>query len=719
MSPKNKFWWFVAVSVLITFILFALLAGFFWRQLQPQEKDLLIGILKNNFALLFIALFLALTTIIFALDGIFHNYIIPVSRLAEETRIIHSVNPSHRIKIEGSADIVRLARIINDHADSLETARETVKEQVLKAKSEAEEEKNLLASFMGELPEGVLICNTDGRILFYNKQARRFLEQNQEASEEIMYSGRFIGLGRSIFGIIDKNLLVHALDEISEKLKREETNAAAYFVIAGREGRLMRVEAVPILNAGRDYVGFILIFHEITHQIESERRVDFLLQGLLRRFRSSVAGIRSAVEAILEYPHMAAEQRDNFQRIIHTEAVNLARLLDRTAAEYSGHVRTNWPLVHMPVEELFATVKGKVEERTDIRLDLEMPRGACPVKVDSYSIIQGMAFILERLRKEAGVDRFHCTFGKEDPFVHVDIHWEGRPVKIDTLRKWEMLPLVRESEGIGLTLKEVLEHHNAQLWCHACKGSGNGSSVRLFLPAVDDPGPENENGGAILQESRPEYFDFDLFNQPGQNPEVDGRPLTGITFTVFDTETTGLNPKTDEIISIGAVRIVNGRLLYKECFDQLIDPRRPLPYESVKVHGIGEEMLAGQPTIDKVLPMFRRFAEETVLVGHNAAFDLRMFQMKEAQTGVHMINPILDTLLLSAVVHPAQSDHNLEAICERLGIRIMGRHTALGDAIATGEVFLRLLPLLAKEGITTLRDARVASKKSYYARLKY
>jgi DNA polymerase-3 subunit epsilon len=71
------------------------------------------------------------------------------------------------------------------------------------------------------------------------------------------------------------------------------------------------------------------------------------------------------------------------------------------------------------------------------------------------------------------------------------------------------------------------------------------------------------------------------------------------------------------------------------------------------------------------------------------------------------------------VVHPAQESHNLEDIAERVGISVVGRHTALGDAIATGEIFLKLLPLLVQNGIHTLKQARVASKKTYLARKRY
>ena len=130
-------------------------------------------------------------------------------------------------------------------------------------------------------------------------------------------------------------------------------------------------------------------------------------------------------------------------------------------------------------------------------------------------------------------------------------------------------------------------------------------------------------------------------------------------------------------------------------------------------------MLQNQPTIAEVLPSLHRFAVDTILVAHNAAFDMRFLQINEKRTGLQFVNPVLDTLLLSAVVHPAMEDHNLDAIAQRLGIDIVARHTATGDALATGEILLKLFPLLAQRNIYTLKDAIEASRKSYYARKEY
>ena len=221
-------------------------------------------------------------------------------------------------------------------------------------------------------------------------------------------------------------------------------------------------------------------------------------------------------------------------------------------------------------------------------------------------------------------------------------------------------------------------------------------------------------------DSRPEFYDFDLFARGGQAATLADTPLAELSYTVFDTETTGLEPGAgDEIIQIGATRIVAGKLRRQECFEQLVDPQRSLPAASVAIHGIQPEQLRGQPTIGTVLPAFAAFAQDTVLVAHNAAFDMRFLQLKEQATGVRFEHPVLDTLLLSAVLHPQQDSHRLEAIAERLGVPVLGRHTALGDAMVTAEVFAKMLPLLQAAGITTLQQALEASKATYLARVSY
>jgi DNA polymerase-3 subunit epsilon len=711
MKQNNKFMWFAVVSIAFTLLFIITVAFLFWHQLLPGEQFFLKEIIKRNFLYIFTAVFLLLAGLGFGLDWVFRFYILPLDKLTEETILINSVNPSHRIHPEGSGEVVRLAKVINEWAEHFEESQNNIEKRIRQAKSESEEEKNILLALMAELPEGVIICNREGQVLLYNKRAKRFLIGDKDNSfHEALggnESGRFIGLGRSVFSIIDKNLIVHAVDEIADKLKRKESDVASYFVVADNQDRLLRVEAVPILNNHREFKGFILTLHDITQQFESDSRIDSLLQSLRRGIRGSLASVRAAIEAIREFPDMDRFQLDIFRKIIHKESLTIGKIVDKADSDSTSRIRTRWPLVQMKAQDMLEAIKRKTKDKLDIQINIEKCSEKIRIQVDSYSIILATLFLLNKLKKETNAKEFDCIFEKKGQFINLDLLWHGSPVKIEVLKKWD-------EQFIS-----IIKHHDGEIWSYSCKDSRK-AYIRLLLPATEALEPKNLGKLTILPESRPEFHDFDLFNQPGQNTKLDNRSLDELSYTVFDTETTGLNPSQgDEIISIGAIRIINSNLLNEENFDQLIDPRRSLPFESIQIHGIKPEMLHNQPYIEKVLPLFHKFSEDTILVAHNAAFDMRMLQVKEEKTGVKFSNPVLDTLLLSSVVHPVQKDHNLEAIAERLGVSIVGRHTALGDAIATGEIFLKLIPLLAKQGIHTLKEARIASRKSFYARKKY
>jgi len=718
MKSINKFWWFVAAAFAIIGIALFSFGWLFWQQLTPSEKTILESISGKNFFYIYSSIILLLACLIFVLDGILHVYILPAKKLTAETHIINTVNPLHRIRMEGSSDIIRLAEAINEGADRYENLQKNVDEMIHFARTESEKERNILAAVMSELSEGILICNSDGQIILYNKQAKQLLEGGLNGKPERNVQNGLVGIGRSVFGIIEKQLLVHALDEIVAGLKEENKNVSS-FITVSKEEKLLRAEAVPVLNHLKQFTGFILILEDITEQLENESRFDSLLLSFTRGVRASIAGIRSAIEIVLEYPDIKKERLDEFTNIIHQESITLGNMIDETFFNYSCRFNSMWPLVKMSAGDFLETVKKKAEEKPGVIIHYAKSDTPCWIKVDTYSMITAFLFLLEELKNETGQEEFSCNIESKNKFVMIDIMWEGSPLKIETFRVLDKKIIRIEKEGKPLTLKEIMKHHEAEAFSFIDRNDANRSCIRLLLPSTGESASENIRNLTILPESRPVYYDFDLFNQPGQIPEIDNRPLSELIYTVFDTETTGLNPAEDEIISIGAIRIVNNHLLRNENFDQLVNPGRALPFESIRFHGIEEHMLQNKPSIEQALPRLFRFAEGTVLVAHNAAFDMRMLQMKELSSKTKFTNPVLDTMLLSAIVHPAHANHNLEAIAARLGVSIIGRHTALGDAIATGELFVKFIPLLAKMGIYTLKQARDASQKTQFAKIKY
>jgi DNA polymerase-3 subunit epsilon len=385
--------------------------------------------------------------------------------------------------------------------------------------------------------------------------------------------------------------------------------------------------------------------------------------------------------------------------------------------DFADSLRTEWPLEDMRGADLIAAVRRRIENRLQLPTKLEAVDDDIWLHVDSYSLMQGITYLVARLADEFAIREIRFALADAGTLAHLDLVWTGAPLGFETTQAWQTDSMELGGEACPMTLKQLMERHDAEIWYQIDKAAQR----EYFRIAIPKTRPEETPWStAPAADSRPEFYDFDLFNQPGQTPELDNRPLAALSYTAFDTETTGLAPSAgDEIVSIGAVRIVNGRVLEQEVFEQLVDPRRPMSAEAAKITGIEDAMLASQPTIDKVLPAFRAFCEDTVLVAHNAAFDMRFLHMKESATGIRFTQPVLDTLLLSAVLHPELASHGLEAIAERMGVNPIGRHTAVGDAIVTAEVFLRMIPLLAEQGIRTLGEARAASQRTYFARIEY
>lgn len=728
MRTQNKFWWFVALALCVTTITFIILGVFFWQDLTPTEKHQFLALVKNHPTYFFMGAILIIAAVGFALDGALNNYILPLNRMLEESRIILSANPAHRLRIEGSRPVQQLADLFNLMAVRIETTHEQVALEVTTARDDIEREKTILAALVSELPQGVVICNMDHRIILYNRQTKHLFGVGSDAAETpaqvIVAAEHFIGLGRSIMELVDGDLIQFAMEDIRRNVAREDTAVASYFVTPGNAGRLIQTEMVPVLGAHREFIGYILMFEDVTERMESRHRMSRLLEHLITRARASLAGIRSAIEFIVTSPDIDADRRARLRNIIRDEAVTLSGILDESAAQLPAATRSSWPLMPIRLDDLRHALKQRCAIGANACLVDTPPVGdTLWVKADSYLLMTALGFIISRIVEQDGITRISVHGRIEGRFVHLDLAWKGTPVSMERLQKWQDAPLRVENTRLPMTLGQVIERHDGELipWATSCSNEASGAGLSLLLPTlVPPPAAGQRRSAAVLSASRPEFYDFDLFSQPGQLPSTDSQPLAALTFTAFDTETTGLDPRGgDEIISIGAIRIVNQRLLREESFDQLVDPQRQIPWESVKYHGIQQDMVKGKPTVDRVLAQFHRFAADTVLVAHNAAFDMRMLQMKEAASGIYFINPVLDTMLLSAVVHPTHKDHSLDSIALRLGVAVEGRHTALGDAITTAEVFLKLIPLLEQQGLHSLMDARRASQKTYFARMTY
>ena len=702
-------------------VLLAVAVGLVYFTLDAPGRAQFARLLAPRAALLVLAWALGVVAAMAALQRWWVPRVSALPELAEQTRALVNASAPLQLKARAQADQQPLADAVNALAAQRDALRADVSAEVARASASVRLERNRLAALMSELTQSVVVCNRDGRILLYNQRARMQFRALSDAPQ-LAGGAELIGIGRSIYAVFDKRLVAHALESISHRRARGAQQPSAQFVTTTRGGQLLRVQVAPVHDAGEDEAeadrlgGFVLMLDNITRSFEEESARGQLLHGLTEGSRASLASLQAAVE-MLGYDDLEPAMRERFLGVLRDEVRTLAGRVDEVARQSADSLRTRWPLEEMRGAEFVELAARQVGAHCGVPAMVGAVDAGLWLRLDSFSMLQALAYLGQRLVDEFAVRALTLRLAATGARAQLDLVWTGHAMSTETVMSWEMDAMRIGAETHPLSVRDVVERHDAEMWFERDRAAHQ-AFFRFLLPLASS-GDEAAEGLAEV-ESRPEFFDFDLFAVSESDAALDERPLSELVYTVFDTETTGLNPSGgDEIIQIGAARVVNGRLLRQESFEQLVDPGRDIPAAGIPIHGITPDMVVGQPRIDEVLPAFHQFAQDTVLVAHNAAFDMKFLQLLEPRTGLRFQQPVLDTLLLSAVVHPHQESHRLEAIAERFGITVLGRHTALGDALVTAEVLLKLTPLLRDMGIVTLGQARAAAQQSYYARLKY
>ncbi len=728
MSAQQKtdprLWWLLGAAAAASLVWLAITFGLIGSAMDAQERQAVLQTVGDRLGLIVLTWGGGMAVIGWGLKRWFDLWVTPSVQLAEEAQVLLKTDVVRELPAKGNAETKVLVGLFNQLVGQREDLRREMDAKVREAAQGIEQEKSRLAALMSELTQSVVVCNLDGLVLLYNPRARMQFRALSQAPG-VAGGAELIGLGRSIYGVFDRKLVQHALENIEQRLQRGASQPSAQFVTTTPSGQLLRVQMAPVraVQQGDGPValsGFVLMLDNITRDFEAESARDQVLLSLTEGSRAALANMQAAID-MLDYPDIEAPMRERFMGVIRDETRSLSQRIASLESGAAASLKSRWPLEDMLGADLVNAAVRRIETLTSLKASPLDVDASLWLKVESFSLLQALSYLAGRLADEFDVRHVQLRLAVASGSAgkaQLDLIWAGQAMSTETVMSWEMDTMKVGAESTRLTVRDVVERHGGAFWFER-ERVRHQAFFRLLLPLAN-PQEQVEGSGLLPTDSRPEYYDFDLFKTTALSHSMDDRLLSELAYTVFDTETTGLNPSQgDEIIQIGAARIVNNKLLKQECFEQLVDPRRAIPPETMPIHGIQPEMVRGQPTIEQVLPAFHAFAQDTVLVAHNAAFDMRFLQLKEQQTGLRFDHPVLDTLLLSAVVHPHQDSHRLEALAERFNITIVGRHTAMGDAMVTANAFLRLIPLLAEKGIHTLGQAREAAQKTYYARLKY
>lgn len=568
----------------------------------------------------------------------------PVERLAADLRARAHADVDNGIDHGVARYLGDLAPAADAVAANLSETRNAMAMAVGRETARLNAEKTRLAALLAEIPDGVMFCTGNHMIALYNGRCR-----------EILHDDTALGLGRPVAGLLRMGPIHQAYARLAAQTAREGTD----ILVTTRQGAQLLEARLRLVDlAGQDATapGYVLTLRDVTADLKVGAERAHLLNRLL-----------DGVQKILsDLPESTAK-------------ATLAALVQDTAARKAATDTAWWPMEALGAADLGAALHTRLA-RKDVALHPDLDDTA--LRCDGFAITR----MLERLAlswSETGAEGLVLTLASKGPTqAALSLEAAGAPPDPARLAQWLDTPL---SPGLsGFHGRDVLLSHGTVIGIEPAGPGRHALRLSLDLATPRPIGP-----------SRMVMYDFDLLH--AAIPETLAKaPLTSLSFVIFDTETTGLNPQSDEICQIAALRVVNGKVVSGERFDMLVNPGRNIPASATAVHHITNAMVADAPDIDTALSRFHAFAKGSVLVAHNAPFDMSFLRRREGQIGARFDQPILDTVLCSAILYGQSAEHTLDALCARLHIEIPAeaRHTAIGDAIATAEAFRKMIPML-------------------------
>lgn len=270
---------------------------------------------------------------------------------------------------------------------------------------------------------------------------------------------------------------------------------------------------------------------------------------------------------------------------------------------------------------------------------------------------------------------FTAKRSDNSPVKRVELHCHTKMSDMDGVS--EVKDMVKRAKAWGMPAIAVTDHGCVQAFPDASHALDKGDDFKILYGVegylVDDMKDLVENSqGQSFQDS----------------------------YVVFDIETTGFSPEKNQIIEIGAVKVINGRIT--DSFSTFVNPDVPIPFEIENLTGISDNMVLTAPKIEKVLPQFLDFCDGCVLVAHNASFDVSFIAHQSGCQGLAFQPTVLDTVAMARHLLPNLNRFKLDTVAKALGISLENHHRAVDDAKATAEIFVKFVEMLRAQGIEDL-----------------
>ena len=628
----------------------------------------------------------------------------PIRRLRVGVELMVGPNPRFRVRPSELRDLAALAAALNRLAERAELARSETESQLLVATRELASEKDTLASILFALADGVLVCNQDLQVVLSNAGARRMLSQ----------PSRPLRRGERLHQYLDATLVGPLVESLAGEADRVRLERA---ITALPNGATVQVTATV---AGSEELGrhYVFVLRDVTHQVTEDRSRDRFIAETVQRLRGPAAALLSLAEILRGYGELDDRRRHEFLDALVLDAERLAEELDAIQETAGAGLAPSWAqdlefggLIQRAVVEAEPILAARGQRIASGGDD-------ATVRGDRLALIQLLCRLIEQAGARAadGAEialRWRLVATSErSPLVELSIELPGPALDPSALERVFDAPLHGGQIGwteAAPTIRSVAREHRGELWA---RSAPRGAAYVLVLPTGPEPSapPIDLEADAVGRQvlallGRDGFYHLRPPTTRVEPAHADAL-LSELSYAVFDLETTGLEPAGDRVLSIGAVRVRGGQIIREDYFFSLVQPGRPIPAASTRIHGITDDHVVGQPRLEEVLPRFVEWVGASVPVAHVASFDLAFLNPRLDALGLPPLGgtAVLDTLLLTYSLFPTWDGYNLEEIAHHFDVEVVGRHTSLGDALVTAEILLRLLTVLDQRGVERLGE---------------
>jgi DNA polymerase-3 subunit epsilon len=581
----------------------------------------------------------------------------PAAALADAVHhLLRSPEQAEPLETSGDHALGHLPAAVHSLAEAARGRSFDLTRAVRKTEAQLREQRRWLEVALDDLPESVLVCDLDHRIVFHNAAAAR-----------VIGHGRRLSTGQSLAELVGHVTLVHALDGMQARWAALShvpgaSLGSTLFVTAVVGGRPLLQGRMSLVQSGRrDPTGYVVTLREITEEWNVLEPHDAVHRALTRDLRGPLGALCAAAQTLADFPDMAADERDRFIAAVNQESVDISKKIEALAAAYPEQTTTVWPLADIHFSELFHAVAAKLEQRLDITLTMV----GIPLwlRADSHSLTEAVLAIFANLYAHTGRHEFdlECMLGDER--IYVDINWLGEPVQDGRLSGWLDADV---NTALGpQTARDILDRHDSAPWSLAKRDGIAALRIPLPLPRRPQFVAEEPLAPAFAAPAPAAAPDAVLLARaiPGGYGR---RRLSRVPWVVMHADVTAAGG----IVAMAAVLVENGRLLNVRSFE---------------AEGAA---LAGQ---------FLAFARRHVRVIHDCP-------AVPGLLGDDPSVPLIDTMVLSMLLDPGEDDHSLAAVAGRLGVAMADRHSEVGLAMTTGDVLLRQIERLRNSGIERFDD---------------